>query len=140
MHFADEIGPQLNPVFLQQVLARYDQGELTTWNPFLSGWTNVNVHLKTTTGEFILRLYRHGIRTHQDIALEIGVVNHLSRKGLPVARSFPTKSGQDILPVTLGRKLDAALFSFIQGEIRPYPTTAELESMGEALAEIHLAL
>jgi len=140
MHFADEIGPQLNPVFLQQVLDHYDQGQLLSWNPFLSGWTNVNVHLKTTVGEFILRLYRSGTRTHRDIALEISVINHLSRKGLPVARAIQTKSGQDILPVTLGRKLDAALFSFIPGETRPYPTPSEIEKMGKALAESHLAL
>lgn len=141
MHFADEIGPQLNQAFLQQVLDHYGPGQLTSWNPFLSGWTNINVYLKTTTGEKILRLYRYGIRTHQDIALEIEVIGHLAGKGLPVAKAYKTLVGQTILPVNLsGRKLDAALFSFIPGEIRPYPTEPELELMGEALSEIHLSL
>ncbi len=141
MHFSDEIGPKLSLEFLQGVLDRYGQGHIVSWNPFLGGWTNINNHLKTGTGEFILRIYKYGVRTHQDITLEIGVINHLSIKGLPVAHAFKNISGRYITKSQLGGKnLDMALFSFVTGAMKPYPTPEEIRQMGQALSQMHLAL
>ena len=141
MHFADEIGPQLTLRFLQDVLDQYGQGQIVSWNPFTGGWTNINNYLKTSSGEFILRIYKYGVRTHQGIGLEIEVINHLNQKGLPVARAFKNKSGNYITKARLGGKeLDVALFSFVPGEAHPHPTSVELQEIGLALAKLHLGL
>ena len=141
MHFADEIGPRLTLGFLQDVLDQYGQGQIVSWNPFTGGWTNINNYLLTSQGEFILRIYKYGVRTHLGIGLEIEVINHLHQKGLPVARAFQNKSGNYITKAKLGGKeLDIALFSFVPGETRPHPTLAELQEIGRSLANLHRGL
>lgn len=141
MHFAEEIGPQLTLGFLQDVLDQYGQGQIVSWNPFTGGWTNINNYLKTSSGEFILRIYKYGVRTHQAIGLEIDVINHLHRKGLPVAQAFKNKNGSYITQVNLdGKTLDLALFSFVAGDSRPNPTPREMIEIGRSLALTHLGL
>lgn len=141
MHFADEIGPRLSLGFLQNVLDQYGQGQIVSWNPFMSGWTNINNYLQTSSGEFILRIYKYGVRTHQAIGLEIDVINHLHRKGLPVAQAFKNSNGSYITQVSVGGKtLDLALFSFVPGDSRPNPTHEEMAEIGRSLALTHLGL
>ncbi|HET7713509.1 MAG TPA: phosphotransferase, partial [Patescibacteria group bacterium] len=141
MQFAQEIGPQLTPGFLQNVLDHYGQGQIVSWNPFTGGWTNINIYLLTSQGEFILRIYKYGVRTHLAIGLETQVINHLYKKGLPVARAYTNQSGSYITPVNLGgKKLDLALFSFLPGEERPHPTREDLLVIGRTLARTHLGL
>jgi homoserine kinase type II len=141
MLFAKEVGPKLNPQFLQSVLDHFNKGKLLHWNPFMSGWTNITVHMQTTEGDFILRIYQSGIRTRKEIDLEIETIEYLVRQGIPVAAPNKNNDGKAVLTTTLGdKKLTVALFDFVSGASKPHPIAREINVMGQMLSAIHQAL
>ena len=141
MSFTNEVGPKLSHNFLQGVVDKYDLGQITFWNPFLGGWTNINNHLKTPKGEFILRLTPANERQRHHVGVEIAVIKHLFNKGLPTAEVMSTKKGEVNLKSKLGdRSFYMTLFKFIYGDNVPYPSINQIKEMGRILAKTDQAL
>src|SRR3990170_2468900 len=102
---------------VRSIVQEIGVGKLLHWYPLLGGWRNVTLYIKTTQGEYVLRVYRFRPKTEQDILLELRIVKHLAAKGVPVAVHVSPEKGNGFLHKTVGgRAFDMAMFTYISGE------------------------
>lgn len=62
--------------------------------PLIQCGLNDHYALSSDQGEFVIRVYRHGWRSPEDIQWELDLVDHLSRSGAPVATCVPRRDGR----------------------------------------------
>lgn len=122
---------------LKRVLKEYGLHELSSFREFPLGIENANIRVKTEKGEFVLREWMGA--NSKNIAFELSLMEALRKKGLPVAKTFRTRSGKELLEFG-GKRF--ALLEFMPGQ---YVKNSELNSrqlweIGRALAEMQLAL
>ena len=60
----------------------------------LQAGLNDHYGLHTPQGDFVLRVYRHGWRTNDDVAWELDLLAHLDRARAPVAPAVPCRDGR----------------------------------------------
>lgn len=99
-----------------------------------------NTHYLVTTpvGDYVLRVYRHGWRTDDDIAYECAVLAHLEARGVPVCGPIPRRDGtyQRTLATVDGPRV-AALFQCAAGKAPDTSSPAVLHTWGRTMAQIH---
>ena len=117
------------------LLARYDIGEVTALKGIAEGVENSNYLLRTTTGTFILTLYEKRVDP-DDLPFFLGLMDHLSAKGIICPTPVHNRSGQALTRVC---RRPAAITSFLDGmgvtKIKP----VHCRKLGEALATLHEA-
>ena len=119
------------------VLTRYDLGE-THWCKFWQRGLNDTYLVETAAGKFVLRVYRAGWRTQEDIQYEIAMLDHLHQAGIGVAHALPARSGQVLHPIeSVEGERVAVLFSFAPGKPIPFDNTEQSERFGALVARIH---
>ena len=99
-----------------------------------------DTYLVLTDGpRYILRLYRHGVRSAEEIGYELDLLAHLSARGVSVAAALVDRDGRRVHAVDApeGRR-DFALFRLAPGAPPPL-TPAAMRLYGRALAELHSA-
>nr|WP_156584300.1 homoserine kinase [Agrobacterium vitis] len=125
----------INEVDLKDFLAQYDTGELLSFKGIAEGVENSNFLLHTSKGALILTLYEKRVEKN-DLPFFLGLMHHLSAKGLNCPLPLPRKDGA-LLGELSGRP--AALISFLEGMWLRKPETQHCRAVGEALATMHLA-
>jgi len=120
---------------LQQFLAGYDLGTLSSYKGIAEGVENSNFLLHTSKGYFILTLYEKRV-AESDLPFFLDLIEHLAARGLNCPQPVRSRSGE-----ALGRlaRRPAAIVTFLDGVWIRRPSAAHCGAVGEALAQLHLA-
>lgn len=97
---------------------------------------NDTYELRTTVGEFVARIVRHGWRTQAQVAAELSVLRHLAAEGVPV--SAPV-AGPIEIDAPEGVRL-AVLFPKAPGNIPHALDLGTCGELGSALGRMHRVL
>lgn len=116
-------------------LGQYQIGDLLSYKGIAEGVENSNFLLHTTSGSYILTLYEKRVNP-DDLPFFIGLMQHLSRKGIDCPLPVPQTSGATIGDLA-GRP--AAIVTFLEGMWMRRPTVEHCREVGAALAGLHLA-
>lgn len=116
-------------------LGEYSVGNLLSYKGIAEGTENSNYLLHTTQGAYILTLYERRVEK-ADLPFFLGLMQHLSRKGISCPLPVQRKDGE-LIGHLAGRP--AALITFLEGNWMRSPTAAHCRQVGKALAEMHLA-
>ncbi len=126
---------------LTELIAAYDVGDLVSAKGIAEGVSNSNWLIETTGADgagtrFILTMYERRIEL-SDLPFFLALLDHLSAKGCPVPRTIHDREGAAF------RMIDdkaVALIEYLPGVSVDHPTTQQASSVGEALAQMHLAV
>lgn len=120
---------------LRRFLQDYDIGALAQFHGIAEGVENSNFLLETEQNRFILTLFEKRIEA-ADLPFYLQLMEHLRKRGIicpqPVLRSKGGALGE-----LAGRP--AAIFSFLPGKAEMCPSVSHCETLGAALAALHLA-
>lgn len=120
---------------LEDFVAGYDIGRVTSCKGIAEGVENTNYLLQTDRGSFILTLYEKRTR-RDDLPFFLGLMDHLAARGLACPTPLKGRDGQSLRELC-GRP--AAIVSFLAG-MWPRRISAEhCAGLGAAMAEMHLA-
>lgn len=125
---------------------RYDIGDAIECKFFNYGLNDTYL-LRTSTGKYILRVYRTDWRSLSDILYELDMLLHLHRKGVPVSFPLTMRDGSLISKLnTQEGPRQVVLFTYAEGKPPPAPGSRDETyeafslSYGRAVAQIHNAL
>lgn len=125
----------INEVDLKDFLSQYETGTLLSFKGIAEGVENSNFLLHTSQGALILTLYEKRVEK-TDLPFFLGLMHHLSAKGLNCPLPLPRKDGA-LLGELSGRP--AALISFLEGMWLRKPEANHCRAVGAALAQMHVA-
>ena len=120
---------------LEEFMAGYDLGQVTSFKGIAEGVENTNYMIETTKNRYILTLYEKRVDP-KEIPFFLDLLGHLASKGLNCPTPVLNRTGH-----SLGRLAGrpAALVTFLEGLSVSRPKTAHCAQLGKALAELHLA-
>lgn len=99
---------------------------------------NTHYLITTSTGDAVLRIYRDGWRTADDIAYELAVLTHLAARGVPVCEPIARRNGAVQSLLTTGQSLrTVALFRCAAGQPPDARNSKVLRLWGRTMALIH---
>lgn len=115
----------------------YDLGNVLGCR-FLSNGLNDTYLLQTSTGKYILRIYKAHWRSKPDIIYEIEMLNHLRKKDIPASAPIIRRNGEYLfeLAAAEGQRF-AVLFTYAEGGYSDTKENSEL--YGGEVAKMHLA-
>lgn len=126
---------------VNHVLSGYAIAPVVDCRFYLQG-INDTYLVTTTEAQYVLRVYCMGWRTTGNIQYELDVLNHLTKKRIPVADPVAKPDGSFVhfIDALEGRRA-AVLFRFAPGRELIYDDTEARTSYeyGKAVAQIHLA-
>jgi Ser/Thr protein kinase RdoA (MazF antagonist) len=96
--------------------------------------------IETATDRFVLKLYRAGWRTREEVLYEVDALLHLHGKGVPVACPLPASDGSSVqsVPTAEGER-QAVLFTHAGGVEAACLDPALCRRMGHIQAAVHNA-
>ena len=101
---------------------------------------NDNYQVVTADKRYSLRIYRHGINSRDEIDFEVAALNHLHKKGFPVAFPIPRKSGEYITEIQAPEGIRHILLTaFAEGGTPDYESDEDFRLTGESVANLHQA-
>ena len=118
---------------LARFLAAYDLGRLLSMKGIAEGVENSNFLVRTDAGSFVLTLYEKRVAA-DDLPFFIGLIEHLSARGLVCPQPVRTRDGGVLGRLAGGH---AAMVTFLDGVSLRRPTPAHCAAAGAALAELH---
>lgn len=119
---------------LRSYLNAYELGELAGYKGIEEGIENTNFFLTTSHGEFVLTLFER--TPAADLPYFLGVMDHLSRAGIPSARPMPRRDGE-VLGTLNGRA--TAIVERLSGRGVDQPCPEQAAALGTVLAKMHKA-
>lgn len=125
----------VTPAALDDFLAGYDVGTLTSFHGIAEGVENSNFLVQTTGGTFILTLYEKRV-AREDLPFFLGLMQHLATHGLSCPQPVAMRGGA-ILGELAGRP--AAMVTFLPGVSVRRPGVGHCAALGEGLARLHQA-
>tara|TARA_B100000029_G_scaffold514548_1_gene617843 strand:+ start:2685 stop:3647 length:963 start_codon:yes stop_codon:yes gene_type:complete len=120
---------------LEQFVAEYDIGQVTSIKGIAEGVENSNYLMQTETGTFILTIYEKRVKP-QDLPFFLGLMDHLAAAGIPCPTPIHGKDGQALRQVS-GKP--AAIVSFLDGVWPKGRTPSHCAELGKAVARMHVA-
>jgi len=114
-------------------LARYGLGPLGELKPIAQGIENTNYRVSVPGGEYVLTVFER--QPAETVEETLRLTRELADRGVPCPR--PAESPAGLVGSLRGKP--AALVAFAEGEAVWGPNEAHLESLGKALARLHLA-
>jgi len=125
---------------LHEMTTQYDLGSPISAT-LLRSWMNEVYALHTSRGHFILKVFRHGWRSPEELAYEISLMQHLAAHdvvvALPIRRYDGTFVG--LLPAPEGSR-SVVLYSGLVGRPPVPPDEAIYTQVGHVIAQMHRAL
>ena len=119
---------------LRSYLNAYELGELVGYKGIEEGIENTNFFLTTSHGEFVLTLFER--TPAADLPYFLGVMDHISRAGIPSARPMPRRDGE-VLGTLNGRA--TAIVERLSGRGVDQPSPEQAAALGTVLAKMHKA-
>ena len=120
---------------LREFLKLYNIGELHSLKGIAEGVENSNYMLSTDDGLFILTLYEKRVRK-DDLPFFLGLMQHLAANGIACPQPVAMRSGETLSSIA-GRP--SAIITYLDGNSVRRPMPHHCNSVGRALAEMHLA-
>ena len=120
---------------LQDFMALYDLGQITSFKGIAEGVENTNYLVETTRNRYILTLYEKRVN-RDELPFFLGLLSHLASKGLNCPTPVLDQQGNNLNQLA-GRP--AALVTFLEGISVRRPKIEHCAQLGRALAELHLA-
>lgn len=106
---------------------------------FLVNGLNDTYLVKTSTEQYVLRIYKAHWRTKADILFEVELLNELKGKGISVSSPVPTKNNEYLHDLQAPEGLRyMVLFTYADGEYSEAEDKSEW--FGEEVARMHLAM
>lgn len=112
----------------QKLLQGYNLGRILTIKQFPKGQQNWSYHLKTTRGDFTLKIYRW--KQRKEIEFEIRLLNLL--KGLPIPKIIKGKNY-----IGTWQRKYFVLFKYIKGRQLSNLSSRQLKSLGSFIGRFH---
>lgn len=119
---------------LREFLRSYEIGDLIKKTPIAEGVENSNYRVDTDQGQFILTLFEKRV-DEKDLPFFMGLMGHLSSKGLPVAAPVADKKGAVIKDLA---KRPAVIVNFLNGRPHMTPHSRDCGELGAVLSALHL--
>ncbi|GLQ05682.1 homoserine kinase [Sneathiella chinensis] len=119
---------------LDDLLARYDVGEVLSCKGIAEGVENSNFLLHTEAGYYILTLYEKRVN-RDDLPFFLGLMEHLAAKGFVSPTPVPTREGKTLTEAA-GRP--AAIIQFLEGRSIKRITPDHCQKLGQTLARLHV--
>ena len=120
---------------LQQWLEGRDCGQLLSFEGIESGIENTNYFVNTTKGRFVLTLFEK-LRA-EDLPFYLGMMQHLSQKGMPVPGPIADAKGH-LFNELKGKP--ATLVNCLKGKSVEFPNAAQCQEIGRFCAHAHKAV
>src|SRR5690606_24539002 len=117
----------------QDLLTRYDLGELIALRGITAGIENTNYFLDTTQGAYVLTLFE--VLTAAQLPFYIELMHHLADRGVPVPQPQTLRDGSRITEL---HGKPAVLVTRLNGGYEPDPGPVHCRLTGETLAQAHL--
>ena len=142
---------QIGAEAMAALVADYDVGELVSAKGIAEGVSNSNWLIETTGADgadllgagsrFILTMYELRIDI-ADLPYFLSLLDHLAEHDCPVPRTIHDRDGQlfRLRPDRTGGTKAIALIEFLPGVSVSEPTVGQARAVGEALAQMHLAV
>ncbi|MEP6608192.1 MAG: homoserine kinase [Burkholderiaceae bacterium] len=115
-------------------LSQFSLGDLVDLQGIHTGIENTNYFVTTDTGAYVLTVFERLTSTQLPFYLQL--MEHLSRKGLPVPHPQRTRAGALVSDL---KSKPAALVTRLPGKATTKPTAVQCAMVGEFLARMHLA-
>ena len=127
----------LSPVSLGLLIAeKYDWSKVQC--QFLLRGVSDTYIITTSSGRYILRVYRSSHRDLSQITAEVELLNILRDSGVSVAYPVPDVAGSFVLTVeALEGTRHAVVFSYAQGEVYSALSENKLRLLGREMAKFH---
>ena len=125
---------------LHEMTMQYDIGTPIS-AVLLRSWMNEVYALRTSRGRFILKVFRHGWRSPEELAYEISLMQHLATHDLIVALPIMRHDGTivSLLPAPEGNR-PAIVYPWLTGRPPVPPDEAIYTQVGQVIARMHRAL
>ncbi|MEN3930350.1 homoserine kinase [Microvirga sp. W0021] len=120
---------------LEGLVATYDIGDVLSFKGIAEGVENTNYFLRTSESSFILTLYEKRVN-EKELPFFLNLMEYLSDRGINCPQPVSNKSGEKLSHVA-GRP--ATIVTFLEGLSIRKPQAKHCESLGKALAQLHLA-
>lgn len=131
----------LAPSALQAaVAAQYGLGVPDTC-VLLRSWINEVYALEIQGGRYILKVFRHGWRSPEEVAYEGALMQHLAASGIPVAPPIARRDGAvvGLIRAPEGNRA-VVLCPMLEGRPPLPPSTPVYYQVGQTIARMHQAL
>lgn len=115
-------------------LPQYPLHDLIGFQGIGEGVENTNYFVDTADGRWVLTLFER--LNHADLPFFLGLMEHLSARGIPCPSPLRTKDNRAL--VTLNGK-PAAMVKRLTGQSVLFPTVGQCSAVGRLLAELHAA-
>ena len=128
----------VSEVDLQQFLSHYDVGSLVSYAGISAGIENTNYFVDTQKDDQQLRFVLTIFETYsaQEMPFFLGLMKHVADADVPSAHPIASLSGELLLEL---KGKPAALVERLNGGDIKHPNTTQLEEIGRAMAQMHLA-
>ncbi|MFA6241938.1 MAG: phosphotransferase, partial [Candidatus Hydrogenedentales bacterium] len=123
----------MNEVKQQALARRYELGEVVQCVP-LDGTRNRNYVVRTTSGEWFVRMRYAGYSAQEWIDFDCAAMVFLHKRGVPVVPPRPAPNGQ--LCWNDGTSV-WQVFPFVQGNTLTEGDIAQIRGLGKSLARFH---
>lgn len=118
---------------LENFLYKFNLGKLLTFKGIAGGVTNSNFFVETEFGNFVLTIFEE--LSFKDLPFYFDFMNHLAKNNFPSPMPISDNDGVTIHSL---KDKPAVLLSKIPGEIFSDINSSKIESLGTALAKMHL--
>lgn len=123
---------------LRQFLTQYAVGELVSFAGISAGIENTNYFVDTELDgkqqRFVLTIFE--TYSAEEMPYFLGLMKHVSDAGVPSAHPIPSTQGELLLNL---KGKPAALVERLNGGDVKQPNTTQIQAIGKAMAELHLA-
>lgn len=123
---------------LEQFLLQYDVGNLESYSGISAGIENTNYFVDTLNNgiqqRFVLTIFE--TYSAQEMPFFLGLMKHIADADVPSAHPIASLSGELLLEL---KGKPAALVERLNGGDIKHPNTIQLEEIGRAMAQMHLA-
>ncbi len=120
-----------------QLTATFDLGESICCEFYRQG-INDTYRVDTAVQQYYLRVYRHGWRTHEQVAAETDLLTRLAAEGLSVSAPVAARTGEmvHVWDAPEGARL-AVLFTAAPGELAKDTAVSQSHALGQLTARLH---
>lgn len=120
---------------LEEFIASYAVGELTSCKGIAEGVENSNYLIQTEAGRYVLTLYEKRV-TREDLPYFLALMEHLASRGIVCPLPVQDRTGKTLKELA-GRP--AALITFLDGLSVRRASIGQCASVGDALGRLHVA-
>jgi Ser/Thr protein kinase RdoA (MazF antagonist) len=125
---------------LTDVLPAFSIGPATSCRLLYIGVNDTYLVSTADGNRYVLRVYRAGLRTLENILFELDALLHLQKCGVPVSIPIPLRNGEFTYSVQAPEgKRYVALFTYAGGQELKYTDRAEAIRYGRTVAMLHEA-